>query len=139
MTAPVPVPHFLLEKQMFDQDPCPDQDQDDPAQDAGVFLQQGTQLAAEIDRRKAEHEGRYPDDRDAGQDVHLQKSKGDADGECVDAGRYGQKQDVRQSEIAVRIILIFTADRLTDHVAADEGEQDEGDPVIDGRNQRFEQ
>lgn len=60
MTAPVPVPHFLLEKQMFDQDPCPDQDQDDPAQDAGVFLQQGTQLAAEIDRRKAEHEGRYP-------------------------------------------------------------------------------
>ena len=31
MTAPVPVPHFLLEKQMFDQDPCPDQDQDHAA------------------------------------------------------------------------------------------------------------
>ena len=46
---------------------------------------------------------------------------------------------MRQSEIAVRIILIFAADRLADHVAADEGEQDEGDPVIDGRNQRFEQ
>lgn len=44
---------------MFDQDPCPDQDQDDPAQDAGVFLQQGTQLAAEIDRRKAECRASY--------------------------------------------------------------------------------
>ena len=123
---------------MFDQDLRPDQDEDDAPEDPCVFFQHFAQTAAQIDRQETEDEGRNADGEDAGEDVDLQKGKGDADGKGIDAGGDSQQQDMPQGQIVVLFLCIFFA-CITDHVDADDPQQQEGDPVIDRGDERLKQ
>ena len=87
------------------------------------------------------------DERDAGDegsrrgDVHIQRGKADADSQRIDAGGEGLHHHQLIAERAAhgaRLRRAQLLDGVPDHFAADEAQQDEGNPVVDGRDERSE-
>ena len=68
--------------------------------------------------------------------MYLQKGKCHADCQRVDAGSHCQRQHGFEGEGAVHRFL-FVAHRLADHVAADQRQQDKGNPMIDACDHRL--
>ena len=79
-----------------------------------------------------DQQGNNADEGHGGQDAHGQKSEGQAHGQSVDAGGQGQRQHGAEAEGGVG--LLFVAEGFPYHIAADQSQQDEGDPVVEVRD-----
>ena len=118
---------------MFEQDLESHQHQD---QAAGQ-LRPGFIAAAEdisnLYAHDGEGEGDHADKGYGRQNGDGEKGEGDANGQSVDAGGHGQKRHAAHVQGRVRALRLRFQGFL-DHVAADQRQQDEGDPVIVGRD-----
>ena len=119
---------------MFQQDLAAHEDQDDAAGELCPGLILEAEDVADLEPRGGEDEGGAADEADGGHDVDpRQQGEGDAHGQGVDAGGHGQQQHGLEGEGAVvRPGLLVVGPGLLHHAAADEAEQDEGHPVVDG-------
>ena len=119
---------------MLQQDLAAHEDQDDAAGELrpGLILQ--AEDVADLQSGGGEDKGGAADEADGGHDVDpRQQGEGDAHGQGVDAGGDGQEQHGLEGEGAVvRPGLLVIGQGLLHHAAADEAEQDEGHPVVDG-------
>ena len=74
-------------------------------------------------------EGAHPDEGDGREDIHPEDGEGDPHRQGVDGGGHRQHQHGQGGQGGVAVLLL-PAQGLPDHVPADEGEQDKGDPVV---------
>ena len=117
---------------MLKQDLRAEQDEDHAAGELGLALVAQAEHVAEPDAGRGKDEGDRADERHGGHDTRAgQERERDADGERVDARGDGQQEHGLECKRAVELVLIF-GQRLADHVAADDAQQYERDPVIDG-------
>ena len=104
------------------------EDEHDAAGHFGFRLILGAENIADLDADGGEYEGGDADEQHGRYDVDLQEGEGDADREGIDAGGYGEGEHRFEGEGAVEFVCTLTG--FLDHVGTDEGEQDEGDPVV---------
>ena len=105
------------------------QNEDDAAQDFRSDTPARTEDAADLHACGGEQKRYRADEADGRDDVDLQRRERDADGERVDAGGDGEREHgarARRGTLHIRL-----AEGLTDHISADQREQDERDPVVD--------
>ena len=127
----------LCEDGVLEQNFKADQHQDDAAEHLGLALEQGAKTFAEIGADQRTDQGGDGDDDAGREDLHLQKGEADADSEGIDAGRHRLGQDGREGEDSLAGILVLVGmDCLPHHLAADEGQQDKGNPVVDRGDKR---
>lgn len=123
--------------QVFQKDFDTHADEDDAACNLRLGLVTKTKDVPDLHADGGEQEGGNPDEGDCGYDVHFQKSEGDANGQGVNAGGQGKQEHGLERQGVVRFFLLF-GQGLPEHGDANEGEQYESDPVIDGGNIGFE-
>ena len=78
------------------------------------------------------------DDQHRNNDVDGQQGEAEADGQRVDAGGHGQAQHDRQAHAAAAHAAVAAAPRFADHLAADERQQDEGQPMVEAGDDPLE-
>ena len=97
---------------------------------SAFLLYRAPEAVARAHAAKGNDERRQADDRRRGQYVHLQKGEGDAHGQRVDAGGHGHHHKQLQAQ-RFRVLLFPAPRGFPDHLAADKGQQEEGDPVVE--------
>ena len=118
---------------MFNQDFHPNTDQYNPGPEFGPEVHTLAEVYTYQAPDEGEHE-RYDTDNenrvgDAVPSGHSGTSKGDAYGQGVDTGCYGQSQDYQQAG-RVEVMFLLVAETLLDHPYTQEEEQTEGYPVV---------
>ena len=103
----------------------------------GSFLEFGSEQVADQDAADADDEGDDADDQGCLDDVDRKEGEGDADRQRVDAGGNGEDEEFLYVQVFQLLLLLPLFARalmqaFPDHLAADEGQQDKGDPVVDG-------
>ena len=117
---------------MLEQDLRAEQDEDHAAGKLGLALVAQAEHVAEPDAGRGKDEGDRADERNGGHDARAgQERERDADGERVDTCCNRQQEHGLERERAVELVLVL-GQRLADHVAADDAQQHECDPVVDG-------
>ena len=123
---------FLQNAEVFEQDLRAEQDEDPAAGKLCLALEVQADHAAEPDTGRGKGEGDRADERHGGHDARAgQERERDADGERVDACRDGEQEHGLACERGIELIFVL-GQRLADHIAADDAQQNERDPVIDG-------
>ncbi len=112
------------------------QDQHKASDQLGSGAVSGAEGAAQSYADCGQDKGNTSDKTDGGNDLYLQKGKGNPHGQRVNAGGYGQRKHGFDGKGVVQR-LRFPAG-FPDHVESDESQKEEGDPVIDAGNHRLE-
>lgn len=122
---------------MLQQDLDAHEDQDHAAGQLGFGAEAGAEDSAHPRTRAGQDEGGHADEQDGGEDIHLEEGEGNAHGQSIDAGgqRHGQHGLGREGAIHTAVILL---PGLPDHVDADDAQQNEGDPVVNGYDHGLE-
>lgn len=81
--------------------------------------------------KKRHYKGSDPDGGNCRNQGYPQESESDADGQRIDAGGDGEDQHFLEMNGGTAGFG-FGVEGLFDHVAADEGQENEGDPVVVG-------
>lgn len=116
---------------MLDQNFQPDADQDESADDLDFLLEEMSRDISDSNSCQTEGKCYRADDGDGGNDGGSEHGKGDAHGQGVDAGGEGKKkQDIESERIGFGFRL-FQAGGFINHLASDNGQQGEGDPVVE--------
>ena len=115
---------------MLQEDPQAHEDEDDAACQLGFGFEFGAEEVADVDAYGGEGEGDDPDEGNGGDDVHLQEGEGDADGQRVDTGGDGHGEHGLGAEGAVARLGL--PEGFLNHVGADQPQQDESDPMVNG-------
>jgi hypothetical protein len=116
---------------VFGEDLHPDPQQDEAADDLGPAPQRVADPAPEEDPDDGEGEGHEADDEARQPDRDLQEGQAEADGEGVDARGDREDEEHPAAGGIVRPDLRLAPPRLPEHLPAHEGEEAEGDPVVD--------
>lgn len=102
------------------------------------LLEARAEAVAHDDADEREDKGRAADDERGSHDVDLQKREADADGQRIDAGGDGEHEQLAQVELLrggfVICLLAPSHGSIPEHLAADEGKQSEGDPMVNRRD-----
>lgn len=115
---------------MLDEDFDPDADEHESAQEPCAALELVAELLAQANAERGEREGDDADPARTDPDVGAQDRKADAHGQGVNAGGDGEHQELARRGGVCDLFLLAGADALVDHLAADEGQQAKGDPVV---------
>ena len=115
---------------MLQQDLQPDEDQDDAPHGLRLLLVAAAELVADQNAGQGDHKGNTADYRYGRADLHIQKRKGNAHGQSVNAGGDGQDQELLDAEIGGRCVLPFAVQGFPEHLTADVHQQHKGDPVV---------
>ena len=120
---------FLLEKQVLDEDLGSHEDQDQAAGELGFGFVADAEKVSGEDSGDGEQEGGHADKGDGGADLYLQEGEGYADGQSIDAGGNGQNDHGAEIDGRVQIFFVVVEGFLN-HIDADDGQQDKGNPVV---------
>ena len=118
-----------------------DEDEHDAAHDGGrLFVARAKGMA---DRHAGDGEDKGCDayKRYSGHDVNRERRKRDAYGQGVNRGGNGENQvfyQVNLLGILVVALALVLGKGLPQHLAADEGQKDKGDPMVDGPDDAHE-
>ena len=116
---------------MLEQNLHADEDENDTAGQLCAALVARAEEIADPNAHEREHKGRAADERDGGRDVHAEEGERDADSQRVDARGDRQREELAIANAPTVLGLLFLLlAALADHIAADEGEQHKGDPMI---------
>lgn len=112
-----------------------DSDEDEASCDFDFDFKEVTGPFADDPAGPGDREGNQADEDDGHKNMFGDKREGKADGQGIDAGGDAQdQQDEHLGGIWRFFFGLFNLKGLEDHLAADEGQQAEGDPVIHGLN-----
>ena len=118
---------------MFEQHLQADEDQHDAACDLRRLLPTRAEHAADIQAGGGEQAGGDADDDHRKPDVERHECEAHADGEGVDAAGHGERQHVPPIEFRGLLgVLLFFFEGFAHHIAADQSEQAENDPMVHG-------
>ena len=116
---------------MLQQNLQADENQDHTAGDLRLFLVPQTEPVAHHHAHAAEHKGGAADDADGRHNVHPQEREGNAHGQRVNAGGNGQQGQLAKAQRPCFFgLLVVALPHFPEHMPADEGQQAEGDPVV---------
>jgi len=115
--------------QVLQQDFYPQQHQNYSSQQLCLVLQLRAEPVAYGHSGKGDDKGGNADDGGGADDFHPEKGKGYAHRQRVDAGGDGKNEKLLY--IKAGGFLLTAPDGLDDHLAADEAQQTEGNPVVD--------
>ena len=114
---------------MLDQNFEADQDQDDAAGPFCFGLVEDSEYSADFNADHGKYERGTADKADCLQNPDIQKCEGDADGQCVNAGGYGQNQHGFDIDGGITGLSLIVHGFLH-HVKTDDAKQDKRNPVI---------
>lgn len=115
---------------MLQEDFAPDGDKNQSARDLCFFFRKTSGGAADADARCGEKKGRAADQHGRPEDFGIQEGECDPHGKGVDAGCDGQHQHDGECEGMVGGGFRFFVPCLLNHVASDESQKAECNPVI---------
>ena len=135
MPAPKTARAFLLKRenpQVLQQNLEAHENQDDAPRQLRPGLVAKAEDVAHLQPRSGEEESGDADEGHGGEDMYIrQQGEGDAHRQGVDAGGHGQEEHGAEAEGIVMTFLV-PGKALPDHVSANEGQEDECDPVVKG-------
>ena len=106
------------------------EDQDGTAHHLRLVLILQAKDVAHLQAHGGEDEGDAADEQHRRHDIHpRQQGEGDTHRQCIDAGGHRQQQHDPGSKGGVRRLLVL-GEGFLQHIAANDGQQDEGHPVI---------
>lgn len=119
--------------QMFQQHLHANQNQHYAACDLRRLLPTQSECAADIQSRGGEQAGGHANDDYGNPNVERHEGEAHADCKRVDAACHGERQHVAPIEFRSLLgVLSILAERFAHHVAANQGEQSENDPMVHG-------
>ena len=121
---------------MIEQNFGSQQDEDDAAREFGLAFILGAEDVSKLDPRGGKQKGDHADETYGRDDTLDEEGERDADGQRVDAGGDGERQHHPKAHGGA-LRLFLPGQRLADHVAADEQQQSERNPVIHRGDERF--
>ncbi len=123
--------YFKLEKQMLNQNLRADSDEDDSSCDFCFGFIAGAEDIAHFYPQDRQAEGDNADKGNGRNDMYAEESEGNAHGQGIDAGGYRQHDHIPEGNGIVTVIFLGIQGFL-DHIAADDDQKDERDPVVVG-------
>lgn len=117
--------------QVGQQDFEADADEDEAAEDFDFVFEEMACAFADFPACHADDKGDGADEGDGLVDKGRDQRQGDADDEGVDTGGDAEgQQDAEPGGVVWFLAGFFHLEGLINHLAADEGQQDEGQPVV---------
>ncbi len=143
---------FRLSEQPLDENPQSEKNEDDTAGNLCFFLEPDSETASDEDADKTENKGGAADDGAGREDGSVDKGKGYADCQCINAGGYRQRNHGRSRKTLIHGLFGFPqcfpyhvdADERQNGAGKDAGDrsydmlQPYGKEIADERHQKLE-
>jgi len=116
---------------MFEEDFQTDGDEDGSGEKLDFAFEEMAELVAYVHARERGSQGYQAYDDDGQDDGHIQKGKGYADGQGVDAGGNREHQQDVELEGVDLLFVGLELEGFINHFGPDKGQQGEGYPVVE--------